>query len=264
MADRISRINARAFTIIELLVVLGIIGLLLALLIPSLSRAREQAVRTQCLSNLRQLGISILIYVHDHDELPPPEVRNTGAALVADPVWYASPMSGLLATWTSGGFEPHILACPEGWASGGRSNWYEVKAFNNSGAAYMDYAYWGGRYAPPAKGYSVHAASFKYRPSEKGTKILVTDVIADTTASTRLVGQVGAGNHSNHSAPLTIVAQTDGRGHRLKTVNSIRSHGGNVLFSDNSARWFEAELFTQQADGLCYPPEDQWPKTTGP
>lgn len=258
MVNRSSRVRACGFTIIELLVVVGIIALLLGLLVPSLSRAREQATRTHCLNNIRQIGMGIAIYLHDNGELPPPEVRNTGVAMVAAPVWYATMRTGLLAIDAAGGFERANLACPEGWASAGERSWYESKAYNSSGAAYMDYAYWGGRYPPPHKGYSVHAASFKYRASEKTTKILVTDIIADTTASTRLIGQVGAGNHSNHSAALTVVTLTDGRGHRLREVNQIRSEGGSVLFSDYHAGWFETERFSQQADGLCYPPPDQW------
>lgn len=262
MLDQKSRAFFRGFSIIELLVVLAIVGLLLALLIPTLSRAREQATRTQCLSNIRQIGVAIAIYVHDHRDLPPPEVRNVGAAMVAEPVWFSSWRSGLLALTSvsaaTDSFDRTSLACPEGWASGGQSTWYQYKAYNAAGAAYMDYAYWGGRYPPPGKGYSVHAASFKYRAGEKATKILVTDVIADTTASTTLVGSIGAGNHSNHYAPLTVVPQTDGRGHRLKTVNQVRSEGGSVLFSDFHAAWFETGRFTQQADGLCYPPPDQW------
>ena len=69
----------------------------------------------------------------------------------------------------------------------------------------------------------------------------------------------GVGNHgSNHSGSLHVVHRTDGHRNRLGSSNKIQGSGGSVLFSDGSAQWFAVERLTQQADGICYPPVDQW------
>jgi prepilin-type N-terminal cleavage/methylation domain-containing protein len=63
--------RSRAFTLVELLVVLAIIAILLALLLPSLKRAQEQAARIQCMSNMRSLTNATLLYSNDWKDYMP-------------------------------------------------------------------------------------------------------------------------------------------------------------------------------------------------
>jgi prepilin-type N-terminal cleavage/methylation domain-containing protein/prepilin-type processing-associated H-X9-DG protein len=64
--DKHKRAPKGAFTLIELLVVIGIIAILIGILLPTLSRVQEQSRKTACLSNLRQLGTSLISYANDH------------------------------------------------------------------------------------------------------------------------------------------------------------------------------------------------------
>ncbi len=86
------RMQRPAFTLIELLVVIAIISLLAAILFPVFAQAREKARSATCQSNLKQVGIGILQYTQDYDEMLPHEVETDIVAADAfcwgAPYWY--------------------------------------------------------------------------------------------------------------------------------------------------------------------------------
>ena len=63
-----SPLNKRAFTLLETLVILAILGIFIAVLIPAMGRARESARVAQCANNLRQIGVAWILYLDEHDE----------------------------------------------------------------------------------------------------------------------------------------------------------------------------------------------------
>jgi prepilin-type N-terminal cleavage/methylation domain-containing protein/prepilin-type processing-associated H-X9-DG protein len=85
--------SRRGFTLIELLVVIAIIAILAAILFPVFAQAREAARRTSCLSNMRQMGNALNMYLQDYDEtfhkgkgIIVPAMNGFGAATAADPI----------------------------------------------------------------------------------------------------------------------------------------------------------------------------------
>ena len=108
-----ARSMTRGFTLIELLVVIAIIAILAAILFPVFARARENARRASCQSNLKQLGLGWIQYAQDYDDTLPPVYTSTSAFGTCTTVlqaWYSTPTTpGLLAPYLK---SSQIFLCP--------------------------------------------------------------------------------------------------------------------------------------------------------
>jgi prepilin-type N-terminal cleavage/methylation domain-containing protein len=75
-----------AFTLIELLVVIAIIAILASILFPVFAQARAKARQAACLSNMKQIGTAVMMYIQDYDEVYPPSQLSQTATGTGNPV----------------------------------------------------------------------------------------------------------------------------------------------------------------------------------
>ena len=106
----------KGFTLRELLVVIAIIALLLAILMPALSRAKEQAQATRCLANLKQIGVAMHLYANDYDYKVPRAELRPGVAVYTGidmrwPVLFM-PYVGGISNKVENYYELQIFDCP--------------------------------------------------------------------------------------------------------------------------------------------------------
>jgi prepilin-type N-terminal cleavage/methylation domain-containing protein/prepilin-type processing-associated H-X9-DG protein len=122
-------VRRRGFTLVELLVVIGIIAVLISILLPTLSSARRQAATVQCLSNLRQIGIGIRSYSNDYKGyiIPMGYDNKTAAADGAGKVdWWPNllvygkyvPRTKLTGTSNQDTSGSNVFYCPSGVRDG--------------------------------------------------------------------------------------------------------------------------------------------------
>ena len=213
------------FTLIELLVVIAIIAILAAMLLPALAKAKERAKRTQCLNNIRQVGIGVIMYAGDFsDKVFPPYQGNVIVGLDAALLPTLSTYGMVLKTNASE--QNNIWSCPS------RNYLPRVDPNNPAHPIAIGYAYYGG-----LTSWVNPAGTIANPPSPVKLGQAKPNWCLAAEANCKYLAAYVPGQPLGWGADGYVPGQPIRVPH--PAANGKHPDGGNVLFTDGSAPWIK-------------------------
>jgi prepilin-type N-terminal cleavage/methylation domain-containing protein/prepilin-type processing-associated H-X9-DG protein len=229
-----SKALSKGFTLIELLVVIAIVAILAAILFPVFARARENARRSSCMSNVKQIGLGVMMYTQDYDEryplryqtrvgqgIPPGGFAQDGYSPGAS-VWY--PANYIMPYVKS----EQLFSCPSGPYKGTITYSRGGYGFNATVLAQSMAAV-----GAPAVTYMImDAGTADINAYTGGTGDGAFNYIPGTAECT--------GNPTGRYTPITGVLLTDYQKGR-------HFNGVSVAFADGHVKWLKSEIVCTEA-----------------
>jgi len=247
-----SQFKGRGFTLIELLVVVAIISILAAILFPVFARARENARRTSCLNNLKQIGLGIMQYTQDYDEKFPFACTGQPACNVVqtDPAMpgYAfteinsSNVANQWVTWQDLTYpyvkSTQIFRCPSAIQQPSSGPPPQLNyGYSSAFSGYYTSSFYSGRtdYIPPS-------LADVTRPAEV---FMILDYQSDYAHYARPRDARDWSRNSDPTIQKRVVRHLDGT---------------NVIYADGHAKWSTRSRISQvgNTNGACIPNDPTW------